>query len=541
MEVSSPHILRCALLQALAEVGEGGCDRWLVPRVGSCFSGLHACAWLARCVAVPSLDFNQCPAHAAGMIEFGRVAFLGTVLWNPTDHSPSNREVVHRRLDELMQHGELSWSAARDRCVRFTCGTIDVVTRELPDDFVSPSPSRDSPSRDSASTLPPMSHDAGPTVLESYGLDEVFNVVYLDDSPSHLMCFFAGPAPKRATCTVVQVPSPEVALAMCEVFENVANFVHQQAILQSVDDNIMAAVEGRSTASQMQRDEDRRLRRMSWAVRGTQPETDNPRAGGERVGRRGSFKGAFKRGDVDLAEGEEDDIFETFAEGRVTRKFDLAAPSRLAARPSLVKGFRPPPAKPRDGGGPAVRPAATPHDTAALERALNEYMELLKANLSADEMMQFKVLVSAYRKQGAFRNLSAGLLDLFGPSRKHLLPGLQNFVPKQDAAQYEEFMARQQAPKIDRPAALARAASVREGPEELEFYMLRLKQELTGSGEMQAFALLLRQYRTGSDFASFSSGLQEVFGPKRTSLLPGMRHFVHAVDRPLYEAFLKEL
>jgi hypothetical protein len=52
VEVSSPHILRCALLQALAEVGEGGCDRWLAPRVGSCFSGLHA--WLAGCVAVPS-------------------------------------------------------------------------------------------------------------------------------------------------------------------------------------------------------------------------------------------------------------------------------------------------------------------------------------------------------------------------------------------------------------------------------------------------------------------------------------------------------
>lgn len=462
------------------------------------------------------------------MIEFGRVAYLGTAKWNPTIHSPSDREAVHHELDRLMQQGELPWSAERNRCVRFTCGTVEVVTREEPEG--SPSPRGSDPS-----ISPVGRRQMGPTVLEVYGLDEVFNVVYLDDAPHHLVCFFCGPTPRRATCTVIQVPSPEVALAMCEVFEHVVSFVHQQSILQSVDDHIMAGIEGRDTAIEVRQAEDRRLRRMSWAIRESDPSESGGTPG--RFGRRASVRKMFdaERGAPDNEEGEEDDVFATFSEGRA----ELPPPkSRLVARPSLMKGYRPP--QSQNGAGPAQPNAATNRNNAEL----HAYVDLVKGSLNEDEMRRFKGLVSNYRRGGTFHEFSTSLMNLFGPSRRNLLPGIRNFVPGNDRPECDRFIAREVPNAVlpvpeDNPPP-KRGPSVRQHATSLEFYMQQLKRELTGEGEMQRFALLLRDYRTGGEFSDFAQGLKDVFGPERKALLPGMKHFVPAADRPLYEAFVKQ-
>jgi len=472
---------------------------------------------------------------SGGLIEFGRVSYFGTVSWNPSEHPPADREAMHRKLDELMQSEELPWVAPRDRCVRFSCASLDVVTREVEPE--SPHAAGVSPVPLASPRMP-----AAPTVLESYGLDEVFNLVYLDDAPHHYICVFAGPSPKRATCSVIQVPSPEVALAMCEVYENVVNFVHQQAVLQSVDDHIMAAVEGRKTAAEMQHAEDKRLRRLSWAIRSTAPSesaspaAEEPSSPGGRRGVQGHFV-------VDYAEDDEADVFGSFGDDNDGADDNAEPTSRLAPRPSLMKGFRPP---------PAVVVAVGEHEALSgrsgsvrspdqLQRAIEAYMDQLKANVTDTEMKTFRKLVTAYRKGGEFKAFSTGLAKLFGPKRQHLLPGLRHFVPGQDRAQFEAFLAREA--RDSTAAAAAGPASVPPPVSQagLNAYMNQLKLELSGAGEMPKFAELLRHYRQSGQFTPFANGLKGLFGPSRRHLLNGMKHFVPGPDRPQFEAFLKRV
>jgi hypothetical protein len=111
-------------------------------------------------------------------------------------------------------------------------------------------------------------------VLESHALDDVFNLIYLDDAPSHLIVVFAGPSPQRSVATVIRVPSPEVGFAVAEAFEHVVNFVHQQAVLQSVDDNILAAIEGQPSEEEKKREEEKRLRRASFKLKAAMGDVD---------------------------------------------------------------------------------------------------------------------------------------------------------------------------------------------------------------------------------------------------------------------------
>ena len=80
---------------------------------------------------------------------------IGTVPWNPSSHPPDSRDALHARLDALMQAGELPWSGQRDKLLRFTAGTVEVVGR--------------GGGKGETSSQPPL--------RESHRLDHIFNLV----------------------------------------------------------------------------------------------------------------------------------------------------------------------------------------------------------------------------------------------------------------------------------------------------------------------------------------------------------------------------
>uniref|UniRef100_A0A8C0IVH4 Cerebral cavernous malformations 2 harmonin-homology domain-containing protein n=1 Tax=Chelonoidis abingdonii TaxID=106734 RepID=A0A8C0IVH4_CHEAB len=59
--------------------------------------------------------------------------------------------------------------------------------------------------------------------------------------------------------------------------------------------------------------------------------------------------------------------------------------------------------------------------------------------------------------------------------------------------------------------------------------------------EIQQFALLLREYRTGRSVQEYCSDLLQLYGDKRKFLLLGMRPFIPDQDIGYFESFLESI
>ncbi|KAJ0036457.1 hypothetical protein NQD34_005134 [Periophthalmus magnuspinnatus] len=71
-------------------------------------------------------------------------------------------------------------------------------------------------------------------------------------------------------------------------------------------------------------------------------------------------------------------------------------------------------------------------------------------------------------------------------------------------------------------------------------YMTTLRNRLS-PGELQQFAVLLREYRLGSDIQHFCSHLLHLYGDSRKFLLLGMRSFIPDQDVGVFESFLESI
>ncbi|CAL1605838.1 unnamed protein product [Knipowitschia caucasica] len=71
-------------------------------------------------------------------------------------------------------------------------------------------------------------------------------------------------------------------------------------------------------------------------------------------------------------------------------------------------------------------------------------------------------------------------------------------------------------------------------------YMTTLRNRLE-PGELQHFAVLLREYRLGSDIRYFCSELLQLYGDQRKFLLLGMRSFIPDQDVGVFESFLESI
>ncbi|XP_058030718.1 cerebral cavernous malformations 2 protein-like isoform X1 [Ahaetulla prasina] len=76
--------------------------------------------------------------------------------------------------------------------------------------------------------------------------------------------------------------------------------------------------------------------------------------------------------------------------------------------------------------------------------------------------------------------------------------------------------------------------------EQLQDYMMTLRSKLTPQ-EIQGFALLLREYRTGLAVERYCTGLLNLYGEKRKFLLLGMRPFIPDQDIGYFEGFLESI
>ena len=69
-------------------------------------------------------------------------------------------------------------------------------------------------------------------------------------------------------------------------------------------------------------------------------------------------------------------------------------------------------------------------------------------------------------------------------------------------------------------------------------FMARLKTQLSRN-ELAEFSVLLKAYRAGLAVKHFLERLDSLFGPRRRSLLPGMRAFITVEHRPTFDALMK--
>ncbi|XP_067856551.1 cerebral cavernous malformations 2 protein-like isoform X4 [Heptranchias perlo] len=78
------------------------------------------------------------------------------------------------------------------------------------------------------------------------------------------------------------------------------------------------------------------------------------------------------------------------------------------------------------------------------------------------------------------------------------------------------------------------------GADLLQDYMTTLRTKLTAQ-EIQQFALLLREYRTGASVEDYCAELLQLYGEKRKFLLLGMRAFIPDKDTSYFESFLETI
>uniref|UniRef100_A0A3B5MC54 Cerebral cavernous malformations 2 harmonin-homology domain-containing protein n=1 Tax=Xiphophorus couchianus TaxID=32473 RepID=A0A3B5MC54_9TELE len=74
----------------------------------------------------------------------------------------------------------------------------------------------------------------------------------------------------------------------------------------------------------------------------------------------------------------------------------------------------------------------------------------------------------------------------------------------------------------------------------MQEYMITLRNKLNPL-ELQQFAVLLREYRLGSNIDHFCSELLQLYGDKRKFLLLGMRPFIPDKDVGVFEEFLESI
>ena len=227
----------------------------------------------------------------------------------------------------------------------------------------------------------------------SLDLAEVQSVVYISDVPQHLLLITAGQPPK-AVCHIVLCHSAEMAGAVVEACDNVLQFVFTQSVLHDMDDQIAAGVEGRQTAAEGKAAERARIAAMEEVLGSPEPGAQDP-PGSKSPDRRGS----------------------------VMEFFGTAAP--------------PAQHKPSERRGSSRPPARAPTEGAIIQ----EYMKRLQELFNTTELKEFAGLMRQYRTGGGLEVMVGQLVELYGPGRKFLLPGIKDFIPPEDKAQFEVLLA----------------------------------------------------------------------------------------------------
>jgi hypothetical protein len=88
------------------------------------------------------------------------------------------------------------------------------------------------------------------------------------------------------------------------------------------------------------------------------------------------------------------------------------------------------------------KPIKTREKEENLEKAVQEYMQLLNKVMTFEEVREFGSLVSAYRSEMPVEDFCTSLVKLYGPERQHLLKGMILFIPEEDREHFVKFMNR---------------------------------------------------------------------------------------------------
>ena len=224
-------------------------------------------------------------------------------------------------------------------------------------------------------------------------------------------------------CHVLVITTAEMAVAMCEAVEKTLHYVYQQAILHAVDDHILAGLEGRDTQMEQQKEERTRIAASSppplpLPAMGDYGSDESDDEFGDR--RRGSIFDLFPKLSASPSDGE--------GVGNVADQ-PASPPQRPQQQPPQQ-----PPQQPQQQDAPAAAHGG--------QTLVMGYMRQLQAQLSNEELQRFALLLKSYRTGGSFESLTSGLIELYGPLRANLLPGMINFVPSADQARYTQFLTK---------------------------------------------------------------------------------------------------
>lgn len=302
---------------------------------------------------------------------------------------PRDREAVLQRLDHHRRCGDLPWNSGQSRWLRLQIAAVELIS----DLSIGPE------------EVPEPGHQF--RIFTSLKLDEIERITYIDDAPHHFLFIYVVKQ-ETTMCHVLLVETSEMAVSLCEAIDKTLYHVYTQAILHSLDDHILAGLEGRTTQMEQQAEERQLLEAQQQSLDATAGAAgnDNPQSDDEDAN----------------------------AMHRRKSVFELFPRSESPTSPGADQ-----PPKPRTS--PPASPVTSPVSPIESKNVVPDYMRMLQAQLSNEELQHFAILLRNFRTGStSLEALASGLNKLYGPLRRNLLPGMINFIPSSNRVQFQQFV-----------------------------------------------------------------------------------------------------
>eukprot|EP00051_Salpingoeca_urceolata_P009046 m.110908 g.110908 ORF g.110908 m.110908 type:complete len:489 (+) comp16087_c0_seq3:155-1621(+) len=396
---------------------------------------------------------NQRTFVAGNDVVFAGVKYMGELPVDAEWPAPDDLYACLERIDRAQADGDLPYRSKERRQLHFSHEYIKVATD--PDNVKA------------------YEAEDGFQVFHSWLVTHVASVSYYDDHPQHILCIIVSDGSDMGTAHFLQCVIGELAEAICHTIQEGLHYVLTQSLMEHMDDSIAAGVEGRPTLLETRLLAAERAREQAIARRKAEESLKaefaraSPEVEWERS--RSASPVAFGVSAPSPVPAGQDErrksIFDVFS---IDSKQGAAATAAAASAAAAPTGDRGPPQWAREASGgasaanktkqdkykqpkastsppsapptratPAVAPPASSGDAITV---VQDYMAELQKSLDTTELRDFALLLRHYRTEGDFDSFTSKLVELYGPSRQHLVPGLEAFIPPDDKVKFHSFL-----------------------------------------------------------------------------------------------------